>query len=261
MKAKKSLGQHFLASKGALDKIIDAADITPDDIVLEIGPGRGTLTEELLKWAGKVVAVEKDEQLILYLREKFKEEIKVGKFVLMHGDILTLGIENLKLKTENYKLIANIPYYITGAILEKFLAAAHQPARMVLLVQKEVAERIAREKKGSLLSTSVKAYGVPRYGATVKRGSFVPPPKVDSAILIIENISKNNFADKKEEEKFFSILKAGFAHKRKLLSGNLAALYGKERVAETFKSCDIDGKARAEELSVDTWKCLARILP
>src|SRR3989344_3231148 len=161
MKPKKSLGQHFLKSRDALRKIIQAGEISRDDVILEIGPGKGILTTELLKYAGKVVAVEKDRELFEFLQGKFKTEVKNGLLVLINDDILNSKIENLKLKI--YKLISNIPYNITGAILKKFLTERYQPKRMVLLVQKEVAERIvARDKKESILSISVKAYGEPK---------------------------------------------------------------------------------------------------
>lgn len=260
MRAKKSLGQHFLASKGALNKIVDAANLTKDDIVLEIGPGKGVLTKELSAFAGKIIAVEKDTGLIPGLKEKFKKEISEGRIDIIEKDILDFDTELLRFYRHPYTVVANIPYYITGAILEKFLSAEHQPSRMVLLVQKEVAERIAeRDGKGSLLSNSVKAYGVPRYVATVKRGSFVPPPAVDSAIIAIENISKKDFGAEKEEF-FFSILKAGFAHKRKLLAANLRAVAKKDAIETAFKECGIDAKARAETLSIEAWKCLAQKL-
>lgn len=260
MKAKKSLGQHFLTSEGALKKIIEAADVAARDTVLEIGPGRGALTEALLESGCAVVAVEKDEALASFLGKKFEEEIRGGKLTVVSGDVLELAPEELPLKAGDYKLVANIPYYITGAILEKFLGSDCQPSRMVLLVQKEVAERIARDKKGSLLSNSVRAYGTPTYVSTVKRGSFVPAPGVDSAILLVEDISKNNFKNGKEEEEFFNILKTGFAHKRKLLAGNLAVRYGRKEAAEAFTVCGIGEKARAEELSIDEWQCLAENL-
>ena len=139
MRAKKSLGQHFLKSERAISKIVEAGDLVPDDAVLEIGPGEGVLTEKLLAVGCKVIAVEKDDALFEFLKEKFYKEIKAGKLELVHDDIL-----NFKLKIEHYKLIANIPYNITGAILKKFLGAKNQPKTMALLVQKEVAKRIIR---------------------------------------------------------------------------------------------------------------------
>src|SRR3989344_5073004 len=166
MKPKKSLGQHFLKSRDALRKIIQAGEISRDDVILEIGPGKGALTEQLLAFGCQVLAIEKDKELVQYLQEKFEKEIKEKRLILTQGDILKLKIENLKLKI--YKLISNIPYNITGAILKKFLAGNQPPSaqgfggarpeRMVLLVQKEVAERIiARGGKDSILSISVKA--------------------------------------------------------------------------------------------------------
>lgn len=255
MKAKKSLGQHFLKSERALKKIIEAGNISPGETVLEIGPGTGTLTEKLLEAGAKVIAVEKDDELFAALSKKYSE------LELIHDDIL-----NFKLEIENYKLIANIPYNITGAILEKFLSAEHQPELMVLLVQKEVARRIiAQDGKGSILSISVKAYGTPRYVETVLAGSFVPAPKVDSAIIAIEDISKDFFnhgskASTIPEKAFFQMLRAGFQSKRKKLSSNLSAVFGKERVKEAFRKLNLDDNLRAEDLATDDWKNLADFL-
>lgn len=248
--AKKSLGQHFLKSERALGKIIEAAEIIPGETVLEIGPGQGVLTERLLQAGAKVVAVEKDDQLFESLKEKFGD--KIG---LSHADILETDPPN-----DSYKLVANIPYNITGAILEKFLSANHQPVKMVLLVQKEVAERIvARDSKESILSLSVKAYGTPRYVEKVLAGSFVPAPSVDSAIISIGNISKEFFTGFSEEN-FFKILKAGFNSKRKKLSSNLANLCGKEKVTEAFQKLNLDGNIRAEDVPKEMWREIAREL-
>ena len=198
MKAKKSLGQHFLKSEKALSQIVDASDPVADDIILEIGPGHGVLTERLLSFAGKVIAIEKDKDLIPVLEEKFAQEIASEKFLLIHDDILKVDIATLHLPSSTYKLVANIPYYITGAIIEKFLSTPYLPERMVLLMQKEVAERIiARDKKESILSIAVKAYGTPKMVGKVPPGAFVPPPTVDSAILLIENISRDFFINPK----------------------------------------------------------------
>ena len=264
MKAKKSLGQHFLKSERALNAMIDAADVVADDIILEIGPGNGELTRKLVFFAGKVIAVEKDEQLVEELKARFEPEIKKGRLDLICGDILKFDPEILRFyKDFGYKIVANIPYYITGAILKKFLSASYEPQSMVLLIQKEVAERIvgtgrhsvSTKKKASLMSLSVEAYGKPRYIETVKAGSFVPPPKVDSAILSIQNISKN-FFDKFSEETFFETLRAGFSSKRKKLSSNLVKLHPKEAIAKAFDSLELDKNARAEDISIDEWKRL-----
>jgi len=254
MYAKKSLGQHFLTSQGALAKIVDAGQLTESDVVLEIGPGRGVLTEKMLAQAKRVIAVEKDDELFVVLQEKFKKEIRNKKLELVHADILDYLPEG------NYKLIANIPYNITGAILEKFLSGEHQPSLAVLLVQKEVAQRIvARDDKESILSISVKVYGEPKYIDTVKAGSFNPAPNVDSAIISIENISKAFFKDFSEKD-FFIMLRAGFKSKRKKLSSNLSTIFDKEKVRKTFQETGMDDNTRAEDISVSTWGTLARNL-
>lgn len=257
MRAKKSLGQHFLASRHALDAIIGTAGLTPGETVLEVGPGMGVLTARLLEAGGRVVAVEKDDRLIEPLKETFRAEIASGKLTLIHDDILRFDVSCFKLCASSFVLVANIPYYITGAFLRKFLGGDCHPSRMVLLLQKEVAKRIvARDGKESLLSISVKAYGEPRYVKTVKAGSFSPAPKVDSAILAIKNISKENFADA-DEEMFFALLKSGFGKKRKLLFSNLGVLPAdREKIAAT---CGISPNARAEDVPLHGWLCLTKV--
>ncbi len=258
MYAKKSLGQHFLTSEGALEDIVDAGDIVGDSIVLEVGPGKGVLTKRLLMFAGKVIAVEKDRELIPLLEEKFKKEIKKGKLDLIEGDVLEFDPERLKITTDEYKLIGNIPYYITGQFIRKFLEVNFQPEIIVVMVQKEVAERIvAKDKKESILSVSVKAYGTPRYVKTVKAGSFSPPPNVDSAILLIENISKDFFEDFSEED-FFKLVRAGFKSKRKKLSSNLSEVIDKQKIKEAFQKLNLDDNTRAEDIDIEVWKSLAK---
>jgi len=254
IQAKKSLGQNFLKSGTILDKIINAGNVGRDDPVLEIGPGEGALTEKLLNSAKKVVAIEKDDRLIKLLQDKFAENIKNGSFELIHADVLDIDLNTLNLKTKTYKLIANIPYYITGQIFRKFLSGPIQPSKMVVLVQKEVAQRaVARDGKESLLSISIKIYGEPKMMGVVARGNFNPVPNVDSAILLVDNISKNFFTDFTEEV-FFKVLKAGFAHKRKQLLGNLKDLIKNgEKVSEILKKCKIDEKIRAEDLKKEDW--------
>lgn len=258
---KKSLGQNFLNSPKALADILRVSEVSAADTVLEIGPGRGALTAELLQTGAKVIAIEKDETLAGHLRGMFMREIESGQFEIVEGDVLEVGGEVVK-KLESYKLIANIPYYITGQIFRMFLegdtsvgGAMHQPSLITLLVQKEVADRVvARDGKESILSMSVKAYGTPLYVSKVLAGSFVPAPNVDSAILCIKDISKKFFVDNGiTEEKFFAVMKAGFAHKRKMLAGNL-----REEgfvLPESYMS-DPTGKkqkARAEDLALDAW--------
>lgn len=252
IKAKKSLGQHFLHSPTALKKIIDAAKLTADETVLEIGPGTGILTAALLETSAKVVAIEKDARAIELLKEKFAAYISNRKLSLISGDILEM---NAELEDGKYTLVANIPYYITGAILEKFLQYEPRPNRMVLLVQKEVAERIvARDHKESILSISVKAFGTPRLVAVVPRGAFVPAPTVDSAILEISDISAGRFGqDTAKISSFFAIVKAGFAHKRKILIRNLEAVVGESTLADIWQKLSLDQKVRAEDVTLEQW--------
>ena len=267
MRAKKSLGQHFLKSEKALTTIVKAGDVGAKDTILEIGPGTGVLTEKLLAASCQVLAIEKDDKLYEFLKTKFEKEIKNEKLRLIHDDILEFDLSKLEAKT--YKLVANIPYNITGAILKKFLEADYQPEKIVFLVQKEVAKRIvgrplggsaSKGEKESVLSISVKAYGVPRYVETVKAGSFVPVPKVDSAIIVIENISKNFFQSASQritEKEFFHTVRTGFKSKRKKLSSNLLTIVAKNKVQEAFQKLNLDNNLRAEDIGIEIWRKLA----
>lgn len=258
--AKKSLGQNFLNSKTVTRDIARAGGLSSTDTVLEIGPGKGFLTSELLASGANVIAVEKDDRMIPILSEKFAEQIKNKKFILIHGDILEeLEMNKLKLP-QNYKLVANIPYYLTGQIIRTFLEAMEKPERMILMVQKEVATRIvARDKKESILSIAVKVYGAPKLVKKVPARYFTPAPKVDSAILSIQNISGNNFTGKISEKHFFEIVRAGFAHKRKILAGNLKELFG-EKTFTILENADVSKNARAEDLSLKQWLSIAEPL-
>lgn len=259
--AKKSLGQNFLRSKKVLSEIILAGKISPEDTVLEIGPGQGALTEKILETGAKLIAIEKDDRLIEFLNEKFSNEIKSGKFELIHGDVLDLDLNFLADKS--YKLIANIPYYITGQIFRKFLSGNIQPSKIVILVQKEIADRIiSRDGKESLLSISVKCYGTPKKIMKVGKENFSPSPKVDSAVLLVDNISKDFFKEISEES-FFETIKAGFAHKRKVLLANLKGLSEKsgiKNLKDVFFELKISEKARAENLTPENWAKLAKKL-
>lgn len=260
MRAKKSLGQNFLNSKAVVRDIISAAHLNNTDVVLEIGPGKGVLTEELLKNSQHVIAIEKDDRMIPYLEEKFPNEIAEKKLILIKGDIVELIEKNTLEIPSEYKLIANIPYYITGFLLRAFLERENKPNRIVFMVQKEVADRIvARDKKESILSIAVKTYGVPKLIKKVPARYFTPAPKVDSAILSIENISGNNFTSINEEHFFFEVLKSGFAHKRKQLLKNLKETHG-ENAVNVFAKLKIPLTIRAEDISFTTWKELSQEL-
>jgi 16S rRNA (adenine1518-N6/adenine1519-N6)-dimethyltransferase len=253
--AKKSLGQNFLKSKTALNKMIEAGEVNNTDIVLEVGPGKGVLTEKLLLIAKKVIAVEKDDRLISLLQEKFAPEIIAGKLEIIHDDILNFRQSDHHLIEGEYKIIANIPYYITGLFLRKFLETDCQPAKIVVMVQKEIAQRImAHDKKENLLSISIKVFGIPKMVMKVDKENFSPAPKVDSAILSISNISKEFFIKNQIPDKdFFNILHAGFAHKRKMLISNLRALFPEIDWEGRFVSASISPKARAEDLTLADW--------
>lgn len=254
-KAKKSMGQNFLKSQEALRKMCETGEVCDKDIILEIGPGKGALTEKLLEKAKQVIAVEKDHELIEILKEKFESEIKNKKLILVKGDILQFEVKDYFLKKSEYKIIANIPYNITGAIFKKFLSGELQPERMILLIQKEVAERIVtRDRKESILSLSVKVYGTPYYIMKVHKRFFSPEPKVDSAIVAITNISRKNFKTEAEEKNFFNIIKAGFAHKRKVLRKNLETEQKTLNCIDNiFKKLKINPKARAEDIKLEIW--------
>jgi 16S rRNA (adenine1518-N6/adenine1519-N6)-dimethyltransferase len=245
--AKKSLGQNFLMHARIAERIALAARLTHDSVVFEIGPGTGMLTRELLKLAGNVIALEADHELYEKLQNDFADEIVSKRLKLIYGDIRTFDISALP---KGYVLAANIPYYLTGEIFRMFLTTNNQPSSMTLLVQKEVAERIARSKKESILSLSVKAYGEPTYEFTVPRGAFKPAPNVDSAVLAVRGISRTNFRNNGEEERFFTLLHAGFAHKRKFVRSNLAAA--------GLSAGDISEKARAEDLPLSAWLAIIR---
>lgn len=245
MQAKKSLGQNFLMHARIAERIALVAKLSADSVVFEIGPGTGMLTRELLKLAGKVIALEADFALYEKLQSEFKNEIDSTKLELVHGDIRTFDIATLP---KGYALVANIPYYLTGEIFRMFLTTKNHPSVLTLLVQKEVAARIARSKKESILSLSVKAFGTPKLEFKVPRGAFNPAPNVDSAVLTIRDISRKNFKTTKEEEQFFKLIHTGFAHKRKFVRKNL--------IEAGLPAGDIPEKARAEELSLNDWLTL-----
>ena len=238
-----------------LSLFAETARLAAGERVLEVGPGEGALTRELLARGAKVTAVEKDHRLIPILKKTFAKEIKKGQLTLVEGDALELSLGELKIRGK-YKVVANIPYYITGALIKKFLSEKKPATSLVLLVQKEVAQRIAREKKESILSSSVKVYGEPHYVKTVPRGAFNPPPTVDSAILEVNNISRGNLKDAAAEAKFFLLVKTGFGQNRKFLKRNLETLLG-ANTDSIFKNANVADNARAEDLTLAQWLSLA----
>lgn len=265
MPPKKSLGQNFLTSIPARIAIVQAGDLSNTDTVLEIGPGKGFLTKGLLESGAKVIALEKDRDLIPLLTETFAPEVASNQLTVIEGDALEfdpgselLKTNSQKLMTNDYKLIANIPYYITGAILSRYLSGTHQPSTMVVLVQKEVALRVcAKDNKESLLSLSVKCYGEPKLVYKVSRGSFFPIPSVDSAVLQIKNISRLNFKNQYHEALFFKLIHAGFAHKRKFAISNIKQVFKEFDIPSLFKEVELSEKIRAEDVALHTWISLS----
>lgn len=257
MFAKKSLGQNFLMHPQTAQRIALASNITGNSVVLEIGPGTGMLTKELLLLAKKVIAVEADHSLIRELQERFAQEIGEGRLVLTNQDIRVFDTKSIE---GPYSIVANIPYYITGEIIRQFLTSEHKPSSMTLLVQKEVAVRVARDPKESLLSLSVKAYGTPKYCFTVPRGAFRPAPNVDSAVLSVTGIRQDAFASKEDEDFYFSVLRAGFSQKRKRLAKNLEQVCARELIEKAFETLDLSLNTRAETVSEVVWRELAKIL-
>lgn len=258
LQPKQSLGQNFLFDDNILARIADAAAVGPDDNVLEIGAGVGTLTRHLARVARCVVAVELDDRLIPLLREELASYEQV---TIVHGDILELN-PALWFGDGAFKVVANIPYYITGAILRHLLSGQGKPTLMAMTVQKEVARRItAVPGEMSLLAASVQFYGEPQYVGDIKAGAFWPRPDVDSAVLLIDLYDEPRLP-LKEEEPFFRLVKAGFSQKRKQLQKNLRNLgLPRATVDSALAQAGIDRRRRAETLSLDEWIALYKSLP
>lgn len=246
--AKKSLGQHWLKDEAVLETICKAANLTKADTVLEIGPGLGDLTRQLVKRADRVIAVEKDDELAGALAKT----ISAGNLKVHQTDILQFDLTDLPTA---YKVVANIPYYLTSKLLRILSESANPPLDIVLLVQKEVAERIAAGPgQMSLLAVSIQLYYQPKLGPVVAARLFEPPPKVDSRIIALTRRPKPLFEDL-DSKLFFRIVKAGFSGRRKKLRGSLSAglHLSKDQADRLLKSAGIDGSLRAQNLSLKDW--------
>lgn len=262
----KGLGQNFIIDQAALNKIVAAAELTRSDTVLEIGAGLGTLTERLAREAGRVVAVELDARLMPVLHSVLSGFDNV---TLIQGDILALDPTALvdisgpaPLVPCPYKVVANLPYYITSAVLRHLLEARARAQRMVITVQREVAERIAaRPGEMSLLAVSVQFYGRPQILFRIRPGSFYPSPEVESAVVQIDAYDAPPVAVKDVDE-FFRVVRAGFARRRKQLRNTLAAGLGlsPDEVAARLQEIGIDPRRRAETLSLEEWAAVAHAL-
>lgn len=270
LKAKKRLGQHFLINSGVLKKILQAANLSPSDLVLEIGPGLGVLTRQLVARAGYVIAVELDTQLANLLVETFsisKNVSVINKDILEVEPLDLIQTEQAKFPSGipdplSYKLVANLPYYITAPILRHFCEAKLKPCTMVVMVQKEVARNIvARPGEMSILAISIQFYGQPRIIDIVPAGNFYPPPRVDSAILKIDLYPHPPLAVSSEAA-FFKIVRAGFCAARKQIANSLAQGLDipKAEVLSLLQKAGLSPQRRAEDLSLEDWANLERII-
>lgn len=257
---KKLMGQNFLADRGVLLSILEAAQLQKEDAVIEIGPGIGTLTKELAQQVKKVIAIEKDHRMVSILQETLSGHHNVE--IINEDALVALGRYTKTIK--DYKVVANIPYYMTSFLIRSLLEATNQPSHIILMVQKEIAQRIcAKPPHMSLLSVSVQYYGNPHLFSPVKKESFWPSPKVDSAILAIE--PKNT--PHPDNDLFFEVVKAGFSHPRKQLVNNLSVLkdqngiiLDKHRISQWLLENQINPRQRAQTLSIDDWARLVRVV-
>lgn len=256
---RKRLGQHFLVSRAILDKIIASAALSKKDTVLEVGPGAGMLTRALAASAGSVVAVEKDADLCNSLGRSLARE-NTTNVRLVCGDILKIPLAELHLPAR-FIVVANIPYYLTSRLIRNFLEGELKPERMILMVQREVAERIiAKPPRMNLLALSVQAYGTPEVVAVVPRGAFSPPPAVESAVVKIASISAGFFKRHDvNHDRFFELIKAAFSQKRKTLQNSLAKFFASKRDATlALDAAGLAVKARPETLTLEDWVKLIR---
>jgi 16S rRNA (adenine1518-N6/adenine1519-N6)-dimethyltransferase len=292
---KKSLGQHFLTNETIAKQIAESADLSSSDNVLEIGPGKGILTKYLAEKAGKVLAVEIDESLATLLKTKLiisskscrtrkcTNENNYSNADIIEGDILKINLPRLIEENNfaNYKVIANLPYYITSKIIRLLLETKYPPTEMVLMVQKEVGERIiALDGKESILSISVKFYAEPEILFYVPRENFDPAPEVDSVVIRIKRKPARNASPACNDvatsgrhgdaggekipdvniEEFFSLIRAGFSSKRKMLINNLSAFAPRAKLSEVIKKAGLEPGIRAEKLKVEDWVKLFNII-
>lgn len=249
---KKSLGQHWLFDTSSLESMAEAADVNAGDYVLEVGPGLGTLTKVLLAKGAHVTAVEFDPDLAEKLSEE--ESLKV-----VHEDILKFDLSSLP---KNYKVCANIPYYLTSNLIRRMLENDNPPSVMALLIQKEVAERIAASpREMSILAVATQFYAEVKLCELVPAELFTPPPKVDSQIIQIKRRAEPLFPDV-DTKKFFQIVRAGFSEKRKKLRSSLSGglQISKQQVDELLVSANISPDARAQELSLNEWYKLHKLI-
>jgi 16S rRNA (adenine1518-N6/adenine1519-N6)-dimethyltransferase len=248
IKPKEYLGQNFLISEDVLNEIIEVAKIQKGETVVEIGPGLGVLTQRLAQASAKIIAVEKDERYVGVLKKFFRESKNID---IIEKDILQFNFDNI---SGDYKIVSNIPYYLTSHLLQILLALKHKPTKIVFMVQKEVAERlVAGPGNLSVLGISVQIFADVSIAAVVPKENFWPKPKVDSSIIVIE--PKNKFPQISDQKLFFRILKIAFAGKRKQIHNSLANgfKWDKEKVMKVLSDSQIDPLSRPQDLSIEDW--------
>ena len=258
LKPQKGLGQNFLIDEGALARVVEAAGIGLEDTVLEIGPGLGSLTHLLVNTARRVVAVELDMHLVAALEDIFKD---TANLELVAGDILEVNLNQL-FTEPGYLVVANIPYYITSVLIRHLLEAQNPPQRLVLTVQKEVAQRIcAKVGSLSLLALSVQVYGKPKIADRIPAGAFYPAPKIDSAVVRID-LYPEPVVPRERLDLFFRLTKAGFSQKRKTLQNSVSAgmHWDKEETARLLNEAGIEPQRRAQNVSLDEWVRLVEVV-
>ncbi len=252
----KALGQHWLNDKEALDAIVAAGQVKAGDNILEIGPGQGALTDVLLQKRAQITAVEYDSELARELTKKYQDNPAIKIF---SQDIRSYNFNDMP---SGYKIVANIPYYLTSLLIRQICEAANPPAIAVLLVQKEVAERVcASPGEMSILSVSAQTYFETSLGRVVRADLFIPPPKVDSQILILKRRAES-LVDEQNSKQFFRIVKAGFSERRKKLRSSLSGGLGisKSEAENLLNKAGINPDLRAQNLSLEDWLNLASLI-
>lgn len=255
-----NLGQNFLINKSIAERIIESANLSSSDNVLEIGPGKGILTKYLTRCASRVLAIEIDPHLANLLKKKFHKLCDSNIIKIINEDILKINLPNLieKNNFHNYKVIANLPYYITSPIIKLLFETKYPPQEMTLMIQKEVGERIiALDNKESVLSISVKFYAEPKISFYVSKENFKPIPEVDSVVI---HLKRKGDIPKMDTKKFFSLVRLGFSSKRKTLENNLSSglNISKTEAAKMIKKSRLEPKVRAERLKLEDWLRLYR---
>lgn len=266
IKANKRLGQNFLVNDNAIQEIVNAAGISAEDLIIEIGPGLGTLTSKLLEKAGKVIAVELDENMIKILEDRFK---LYENFILINEDILKIDLKKLIEENindlKNVKIVANLPYYITTPIIMKLLEDRLNINSITVMVQKEVADRIAEkpgEKLSGAITYSVNYYAIPEKVTLVGKESFIPSPEVDSEVIKL-NIRKEPPVKVENEEMFFKLIKVSFMQRRKTLLNaltNSGLITNKEKLKQVLEKMNLDLNIRGEKITLEQYAKLANLI-